>query len=233
MRSDTARRIAGDIGDRWPSPTSLRRRPIGRRRARGRRHESPPLHAAVPPGGAAPPPGRAAGVAPRPRRAPRSVAAPAGFRGRGRRAAGRRRLLDDADAGAGADAAWRRPPPSPCTCPRSRTPPAALTPIVVADDAAHQRDVGDGGAARAEAGRGLHEVGAGGLGQRARGDLLLVGQQRRLDDDLAERRRTSRQARVTASMSCSTSRRSPDLSAPTLITMSISVAPSKIARRVS
>jgi hypothetical protein len=38
---------------------------------------------------------------------------------------------------------------------------------------------------------------------------------------------------ATASMSRSTSRRSPDFSAPTLITMSISVAPSKIARRVS
>src|SRR2546426_6013248 len=38
---------------------------------------------------------------------------------------------------------------------------------------------------------------------------------------------------VTASMSRSTTRRSPDLSAPTLMTMSISRAPSKIARRVS
>src|SRR4029453_3697108 len=43
----------------------------------------------------------------------------------------------------------------------------------------------------------------------------------------------SRQGIVTASMSVSTTRRSPDLSAPTLITMSISRAPSKIARRVS
>ena len=43
----------------------------------------------------------------------------------------------------------------------------------------------------------------------------------------------SRQGRVTASMSHSTMRRSPDLRAPTLITMSISRAPSKIARRVS
>ena len=42
-----------------------------------------------------------------------------------------------------------------------------------------------------------------------------------------------RQGSTTASMSRSTVRRSPDLSAPMLITMSISVAPSKIARRVS
>ena len=38
---------------------------------------------------------------------------------------------------------------------------------------------------------------------------------------------------VTASMSRSTARRSPDFSAPTLITMSISRAPSKMARCVS
>ncbi len=38
---------------------------------------------------------------------------------------------------------------------------------------------------------------------------------------------------TTASMSRSTVRRSADFSAPMLITMSISVAPSKIARRVS
>ena len=43
----------------------------------------------------------------------------------------------------------------------------------------------------------------------------------------------ARHGAVTASMSRSTSRRSPDLSAPTLMTMSISRAPSKIARRVS
>ena len=43
----------------------------------------------------------------------------------------------------------------------------------------------------------------------------------------------SRHGATTASMSRSTTRRSPDLSAPTLITMSISVAPSKIARCVS
>ena len=42
-----------------------------------------------------------------------------------------------------------------------------------------------------------------------------------------------RQGSTTASMSRSTVRRSPDFSAPTLITMSISEAPSKIARRVS
>ena len=42
-----------------------------------------------------------------------------------------------------------------------------------------------------------------------------------------------RQGSTTASMSRSTVRRSPDLSAPTLMTMSISAAPSKMARRVS
>ena len=43
----------------------------------------------------------------------------------------------------------------------------------------------------------------------------------------------SRHGPVTASMSRSTTRRSPDLSAPMLMTMSISRAPSKSARRVS
>ncbi len=43
----------------------------------------------------------------------------------------------------------------------------------------------------------------------------------------------SRHGEVTDSMSRSTRRRSPDFSAPTLITMSISRAPSKMARRVS
>ncbi len=42
-----------------------------------------------------------------------------------------------------------------------------------------------------------------------------------------------RQASVTATMSRSTVRRSPDLRAPMLITMSTSAAPSKITRRVS
>ena len=102
-----------------------------------------------------------------------------------------------------------------------------------ADDAPHQRDVRRRRAAGTEPGGRLHVVGAGRFRQRARGDLLVVGEQRRLDDDLAERRRSRGTAPVTASMSRSTTRRSPDLSAPTLITMSISRAPSKIARRVS
>ena len=71
-------------------------------------------------------------------------------------------------------------------CSRSRTPPAALTPTRLADDAAHEHDVADRRAARTEAGGRLDEVGAGGLGQRGRRDLLFVGQQRGLDDHLAD-----------------------------------------------
>ena len=55
-----------------------------------------------------------------------------------------------------------------------------------ADDAPHQRHVGGRGTTGSEAGRRLHEIGAGRLGQGARGDLLVVSQQCRLDDHLAE-----------------------------------------------
>ena len=54
------------------------------------------------------------------------------------------------------------------------------------DDAPHQRHVGGRGAAWTETGRRLHEVCARSLGQRACRHLLVVRQQRRFDDDLAE-----------------------------------------------
>ena len=81
--------------------------------------------------------------------------------------------------------AWRRPRPSPCSPSRSRTPPAAFTPISSPTTRRIKRDVGRRGAAGPKPGGGLHEVGARRLRQRARRDLLLVGQQRRLDDHLA------------------------------------------------
>ena len=152
------------------------------------------------------------------------------WRRRGRGAAAG--LLDDADAGAGADP---RRSGRHHGLERGEVLDAAggLHAHLGPDDATHQRDVGHGGAARAKAGGRLHEIRAGGLGQRGRGDLFLIGEQRRLDDHLAESRRRRGRAPTTASMSRSTRRRSPDLSAPMLITMSTSRAPSKIARRVS
>ena len=55
------------------------------------------------------------------------------------------------------------------------------------DHAAHQGDVRGGRASGREAGGRLHEIRAGRLRQRAGGDLLFVGEERRLDDDLADR----------------------------------------------
>ena len=52
---------------------------------------------------------------------------------------------------------------------------------------AHQPQVVVRGATRREAGRGLDEVGAGGLGQVAGADLLVVGQVGVLEDDLDDR----------------------------------------------
>ena len=52
---------------------------------------------------------------------------------------------------------------------------------------AHQAQVVVGRAARREPGRGLDEVGAGGLGQAAGADLLVVGQVGVLEDDLDDR----------------------------------------------
>src|SRR6478672_9943012 len=53
-----------------------------------------------------------------------------------------------------------------------------------ADQLAHERDVFSGGAARTEAGRGLHEVRAGDLRQRAGDDLLFLVERAGLEDDL-------------------------------------------------
>src|SRR5262245_51950162 len=55
-----------------------------------------------------------------------------------------------------------------------------------ADDAAHERDVGGRGAAGAESSRRLYVIRASGFCQRAGSHLLVVGQQRRFDDDLAQ-----------------------------------------------
>src|SRR5262249_47595438 len=60
---------------------------------------------------------------------------------------------------------------------------------LLADHAPHERNISRGGAAWATSSGGLDVIRAGGLRQRARGDLLIVGEQRRLDDDLAERPR--------------------------------------------
>ena len=153
-----------------------------------------------------------------------------------RDAAGRRllpaRLLDDLDAGAGADAgrAGRDHRLQPFEIAHAA---GGLDAHLGADDAAHQRDVGGGRAAGGEAGRRLDEVGARRLRQRARGDLLVVGQQRRFDDHLADRAGLAARLRRPPRCRARRLRRSPDFSAPTLITMSISAAPSKIARRVS
>ena len=49
---------------------------------------------------------------------------------------------------------------------------------------AHEAQVVVGGAGRGEPGGGLDELGAGGLGQVARPDLLVVGQVGVLEDDL-------------------------------------------------
>ena len=69
-----------------------------------------------------------------------------------------------------------------------RMPPEAFTPSFFgATVRRHQRDVLGRGAAAGEPGRGLDEVGAGLHGQLAGADLLVVGQQRRLQDHLAER----------------------------------------------
>ena len=96
----------------------------------------------------------------------------------------------------------------------------------------HQPQVVVGRAARREAGRGLHEVGAGRLGQAAGPDLLVVGQvgvlEDHLDDraggvgDLDDRGDVGLDVGVAA-----------DLSAPIWMTMSSSVAPSASARRAS
>ena len=97
---------------------------------------------------------------------------------------------------------------------------------------AHQAQVVVGGAAGREAGRGLDEVGAGGLGQVAGADLLVVGQVGVLEDDLDDR--AGRVGDVDdGAMSAWTSASRPDLSAPIWMTMSSSVAPSSSACCVS
>ena len=95
------------------------------------------------------------------------------------------RLLDDLDAGAGADP--RRPGRDHRLQPLVVADAAGrLDAHVGADDPAHQRDVGRGRAAGGEAGGRLHEIRAHRLRQRARRDLLVVVQQRDLDDHLAD-----------------------------------------------
>ena len=131
------------------------------------------------------------------------------------------RLLDDLDAGAGADAGragrHHRFQSFVVTHAAGR-----LDAHVGADDAAHQRDVGRGRAAGGKARRRLDEIGARRLRQRAGRDLLVVGQQRGFDDHLADDAGLMARPRTTAAMSRSTTWRSPDFSAPILITMSIS-----------
>ena len=65
--------------------------------------------------------------------------------------------------------------------------PGRLDANLRAHDRPHERHVRHRGAAGAEPGRGLHEIGSGHLGQCARDPLLVIGQRRGLDDDLAER----------------------------------------------
>ena len=93
--------------------------------------------------------------------------------------------LDDLDAGAGPDAIGAGVDHLPRVFVRLDSP-GGLDPHVRAHHAAHQSHIRSGGPSRPEAGGGLHEVGTGGLGELARRDLLLVGQQSRLDDDLEE-----------------------------------------------
>ena len=71
-----------------------------------------------------------------------------------------------------------------------RTPPAALTCIFGADRSAHQDQVFHRGAARREASTCLDEIGARILGEVTRGDLLVIGQVRILEDHLDERARS-------------------------------------------
>ena len=68
-----------------------------------------------------------------------------------------------------------------------RTPPAALTWTCGRGVGAHEAQVLVGGAGRREAGGGLDEVAAGGLGQPAGADLLVVGQVGVLEDHLDDR----------------------------------------------
>ena len=90
---------------------------------------------------------------------------------------------------------------------------------LVVDRLGHQRDVVRRGAALGEARGGLDEVGAGAAWRRRTRRLLLVGEERGLEDHLEQRAGP----RAPPRRRCGCRRRramSPDLSAPTLMTMS-------------
>ena len=90
------------------------------------------------------------------------------------------------------------------------TPPAALTPMSGPTTRRISATSATVAPSRSEAGGRLHVVGAGGLGQRACRHFLLVGEQRRLDNHLAEHAGNRGTPTTTAAMSRSTSPRSPD-----------------------
>ena len=107
----------------------------------------------------------------------------------GRRGGGRllpSGLLHDLDARAGAHArgAGGHHRLQPVEIPHTA---GSLHAHVRPDHAAHEGDVGGGRASGREAGGRLHEVRPGRLRQRAGGDLLVVGEERGFDDDLADR----------------------------------------------
>ncbi len=106
-----------------------------------------------------------------------------------------------------------------------------LDPELGAHDLAHEGDVFGRGAAAAEARRGLHEGGARGLRERARDDLLVAGEHRGLEDDLDHLAlRGAHHAGDVVEHQGVVAR---SAARPTLITMSISSAPARMASAVS